>query len=131
MISRDRYDVVESHINDRSLFSHLALGLATFGLSLGVERGLQFWEDRDQVSLALLVICAFSVVLSLVFWKISRDRKQKIAAARQALFDSSRVVSDEVTYVTSEGTQTVQQAIASDAGSVPLIGLTSTGSGIG
>lgn len=129
MISRDRYDVVESHINDRSLFSHLALGLATFGLSLGVERGVQFWEERDQVSLALLVVCGFSVIMAVVFWRIASNRKTKIAAARQALFDSSRVVSDKVTYVTSDGTQTVQQAITSGAGSVPLIGNTATGSG--
>lgn len=105
MINRDKFDALEGVWADKGLLSHLAIGLITFGLTLGVETGMAYSQQPSPVALGILVVCSGSVFLGGLLGIFALVKWGKYKKLRATLFDDQRLIADETILLSSDGSQ--------------------------
>lgn len=104
MINRDKFDTLESVIQDRGIFSHLATGLLAAAVPLGLEMIIQFISTRDVVSGSISAICIVVVLFGVFFAFLASSKSRKYREARAGLFANENILSDETLINLSDGT---------------------------
>lgn len=103
VISRDKFDTLESVLFDRSVFSHLSVATLTFSATLGVEMGVEYYYTNAPAQGALLMICGVVGVFGILFLGLTIWKQILYRKTRTDLFSEERLLADETVINRSDG----------------------------
>lgn len=114
MVNMDRFDRLESIVENRSRFSHIAAVLLSASVPLGIEMGMQARHDGDPVAIGVFVTCLGAFFIGLLFAYLSWVEASKYKSARNSLFSDDKLLDDEsITYYQDGSTSRVKNPIIS------------------
>ncbi|MEQ9564620.1 MAG: hypothetical protein RLN85_02150 [Pseudomonadales bacterium] len=104
VISRDKFDMLESAVSDRGLFSHLAVGFLSAAAPLSIEMGIHWWIIKDKVSAITAVVGVTAILLGVFFAVLVWIKSQKVNKVRVSLFADQNLVDDRTILEAADGT---------------------------
>ena len=105
MISRDKFDSLESVRWDRTLFSHMSLAFATTAFALGGEMGINYWWTGSEASAVTVGFCVVLLFIGGLFGALMLWKNGRYEDIRKTLFRDQNILDDRTYLTLSDGSE--------------------------